>query len=243
MDDLPDFVNTKPIVYADDITLLYFDCPSINSDFYSDIDVFCAWTKKKQLIINVEKSKCMTLSRNISNCKTMDIVINNSTIEQIDCIKILGVYFTSDLRWDVQFAKLYAKCCRSMSFVRRLRNNNNRGEVVWQAFVSLVLCHITFCWSIICDVSVKNFQKLDRLYRLAIRWSNVQGKPHLRDFLDKMCIKLIKKISGNPHIHPLVEFFTVRDPARVVRRSRKLLSQRRSSSLYNGSFVKYSRFT
>ena len=189
------------------------------------------------------KTKCMKLSRSSIDSPALNVCINDELINEVDSLMILGVNFSSDLRWDNQFKHLYNKCCRAISFVKRLRGNGNNGDGIWKAFVSLVLCHITFCWPVIFDLNANYFRKFEQLYRLAIRWANVSRKPSLRLVLDKCCIKLIKKISNNVSLHPLSEFFSLRETSHNVRHARVLLPMKRSSALYNRSFVKFSIYS
>ena len=148
--------------------------------------------------------------------------------------------FTSDLQWDCHFSHVYMKMCRSMSFVKRLKTNSNHSDIIWQAYLGLVFCHLSYCWPIMCDISCKFFKKFEQIDRLAMKWANVKNISCLRRWLDKSCKKLIYNISKSKSAHPLCQFFIVRDNLNNVRRKRIPLPLQHRSSLYNKSFIKYS---
>ena len=209
IDDLPQLRETKIIAYADDMTLIYLNELKCSDCFQSDVDVFTKWVSDRKLVVNVDKTKCMTISRTNCNPTVSPIYINNACIEEVENLKILGVFFSFDAKWDKQFSELYNRCCRAMSIVKRLKCNSNRGSVVWQAYTSLVYCHMSFCWPAICDVSKTNLKKLVQLDRVAQRWAKVNDIPSLQSRLDKTCIRIIKKISCAKENHPLSEFFCI----------------------------------
>ena len=104
-----------------------------------------------------------------------------------------------------------------------------------------MLCHIVFCWPVICDVNANQFKKLVHLDRIARRWASVSANvPSLQNMLDKSCVKLIRKIARDKETHPLADFFITRNQKTGIRHTRQLLPLRRRSAMYNSSFVKYS---
>lgn len=239
INDLPSFDDTRIVAYADDITLLHCESKNTKSDFQSIVNSFCSWSESKKLKINVEKTKVMNVCRS-SSPSNVTICINGTVIEAVENLKILGVFFSSDLQWNKQFEFLYNKLCRSLSCVKRLRSNGNPSDVIWQAYNGLVMCHLYFCWPIICDISQKHFRKFEKIDRIATRWANLTNIPCLKDRLDKCCIKLIHKVSLHKNVHPLSDFFDVRPIVNNTRHMRTLLPMRRKSRMYSRSFVKFS---
>ena len=94
-----------------------------------------------------------------------------------------------------------------ISMVKRLRRNCNPGFVIWQAYVGIVYSHMVLCLPVICDISVSNFKKLERLDRVAQKWANMKNIPSLQSRLDKSCVKIVKKISCMKEERPLSVFF------------------------------------
>lgn len=243
IDDLPQLSETKIVAYADDITLVYLRDNKSVDNFQCSVDNFCAWANNKNLVINVDKTKCLHVFRNTCNQAIVPVTINDTVIDEVQCVRILGVDFSNDLRWDHQFDNLFKKCCRSMSLVKRLKYNCNRNTIIWKAYMGTVYCHIVYCWPVICDIELNKFKKLEHLDCVARRWCNVTDKPSLRNMLDKSCIKLVKKIAIAKDGHPLAEHFQIRSNPRGVRKSRTLFPLKRRAAFYNKSFVKFSTHT
>ena len=138
IDDLPQLSDTKIVAYADDITLIYMCNDNSVDCFQCVVNVFSQWADDKNLVINVDKTKCLRVSRSDCNLNHSPVVICGSMIEEVQSLRILGVYFSSDLKWNDQFEFLFKKCCRAMSLVKRLKRNCNCDSVVWQAYMGLV---------------------------------------------------------------------------------------------------------
>lgn len=185
----------------------------------------------------------MTISRSNPNPSIERIVINDNDIEELQCIKILGVFFSHNVKWDKQLTELYNKCCRCMSLVKRLKRNGNCGSVIWRAYMGFVYCHIAFCWPIICDVPKCFFKKFEQLDRIAQKWAHVHNLPPLRKRLDNICVKIIKKLVKARDCHPLSTFFQIRENNNHVRHTRTLQPLNRRSALYNNSFVKFCTYS
>ena len=243
INDLPHLTNTKIIAYADDISLVHLSESSSSSVFQDDIDIFVEWAQNKKLRINEAKTKSLTISGRPTSSSPTHIHVNGTVIEDVPSLKILGMFFSSDNKWDDQFDFLYKKCCRSLSLVRRIRYNCGQGDIVWQAYVGLVFTHISFCWPVICDLKKSHVKKLERLDRVARRWANINFKCDFHQMLDNICTRLIRKVSRFSACHPLSEFFIVRSTDSQIRSRRKLLCFQRRSSVYNNSFIKYSKFS
>lgn len=242
LNDLPTFDDTHIVAYADDVTIIFLD--NDWSQFQNIVDEFSFWSSNKGLQINVDKTKCMYVSRNVVDTSSLDdLLIDGSVVDIVDHVKILGMIFSADLRWDRQFSLLYRKCCSAMSCVKKVKTTCCNGNIVWQAFMGLVYCHLTYSWPIICDLNQNHFKKLERMYNLATRWSNHLDEPRLRDRLDKTCHKLVNKIAANVDIHPLSQFFVTRNNPHLVRHSRVLLPLKRSNAMYRNSFVKFCKCT
>ena len=133
--------------------------------------------------------------------------------------------------------------CRTLSYVKRLKVNFKSSNVIWRAYMGVVLCHVIFCWPIICDLPKQYFSKIERIDRLATKWASIKDVPPLKARLDNVCIKLIRRISKNIEKHPISEFFERRHVSTNTRRHRPLIPLKRKSKMYGRSFVKFSTFS
>ena len=104
-------------MFADDATL-HRSAPSIdliNLPLTTDVENVKKWRQENGMIINENISKCMVLgtSQKLSkvNSNALTIGVNGSTLEHVDCEKLLGVYIDPSL----QFSKHVDHVCRLFS--------------------------------------------------------------------------------------------------------------------------------
>ena len=87
--DLPaTFLDSIPWLFADDLKLLF---RSLN--FENDIARLALWNLSNGMIANVEKTKCLLLSGDVTT-RLCDEIIENVTLQ-----KDLGLIVTSNLKW------------------------------------------------------------------------------------------------------------------------------------------------
>ena len=66
-----------------------------SADFQKDVDAFCNWVTQKNMTINVNETKCVTISRRVDPSRCTNIVINGEVIEDVTNMKILGIFFSA----------------------------------------------------------------------------------------------------------------------------------------------------
>ena len=127
------------------------------------------------------------------------------------------------------------KCQRGMYLVKMVHMARGTRQMVWQTYLSFVFCHISYCWPAICDLSMKNLVKFERLEKIAIRWSGFTPKLNLRERLHGICVRLINKVVQHKHHHPLSQFFTIRENLSTLRHQRALQAPPNKLQLFRKS--------
>ena len=122
INDLPSCLSPEDssiVLYADDI-LLYrpikteSDCKA----FQQDINKIVNWISENHLTINVEKTKCMTISR-LRSTIPLQVEINGHQIEEVITFKYLGVWISSDLSWTKHIEITCSKARRVLGYMYR----------------------------------------------------------------------------------------------------------------------------
>ena len=81
------------------------------------------FTKNNLMKINEEKSKVMLFNRSKTYDFPPEFCFENGIIlECIEETKLLGIFLTSDLRWEVNCKAIYKKAMKKMWLLRRLKN-------------------------------------------------------------------------------------------------------------------------
>ena len=240
-DACPVNTNTSFVIYADDFNVLHNVSSTQHDKLQEEVDELVKWSRGRKLVLNPSKTQLLTVSRSKAQCAP--IVISGTTIYEAANARILGVYFSCDTKWDLQFSTLYARCCRCLSMVKKLWQAGGASRLVWLAYLGLVFSQIAWCWPVLCDVPKSHKQKLLRLELTVARWAGTRPPKALSERLDDVCVRLIKRIASNKNAHPLAEFFQVRDFLPKVRNPRILLPPPSRHSFLQNSFVKYSAWT
>ena len=104
VNSLPDCIDCKCIMYADDTTLLFksADLTSLQSHMNDCMLKIAHWFEINKLTLNIKKTKCMIFGTNNALRNFDDISLNygNDIIERVYKFKYLGVIFDPILAWN-----------------------------------------------------------------------------------------------------------------------------------------------
>ena len=229
----------KVVAYADDISLIHFVDKGAVSTLHCDVDRLENWCSLNHMTVNASKTQLMYMSRSTATPIAAAFMINGQTIQRADCLDILGVTFSSNLKWDDFFPPLYAKLCRANSLTVKLHRMGASKKSIATCFYGLVFPLIAYCWPAICDLPTRHLRKLHSLDKHA---SRLLSRPScFMARLDGICDRLIKRIAADSDSCPLAEFFdTGADSIRRSRRNtRVLLPLPIKHSFYRNSFIRY----
>jgi len=126
--------------YADDTTILipHYNMKSPTSETFADVInskilAMKNWCDKNGLSLNIEKTQIMTIPkkrqlRNLHNPSSM---------------KLLGVIFTSNLKWDEQISYLTKKAARNIYLIRKLKSFLSKKElqILYRSLIESILSY------------------------------------------------------------------------------------------------------
>ena len=167
------------------------------------------------------------------------INILNEPLQSVTSLKLLGVYFSTNLNSSNHGQYILKKCCAAMAALYKLYCSGIEGVFLWRAYLALVFSHMAYCWPVICDLPNNLLIKFENFEKRASKLSGLKydhGACCRR--LDKICIKLMSKISVQPD-HPLRSCFTVRSAPAVNLRTHAALVPVNKSSRLLKSFAKF----
>jgi hypothetical protein len=217
----PILPNSRIICYADDTTVMHSVGPGETDNLQQEINHIQDWCSSKSMMINSKKTKLLTITRSNILPPTLPFSISGEPLEECTQIKLLGVMFQSNTKWDEHFKHIFHKACRGQSMVRKLWLDGLPSNGVWSAFYAFVASHLFYAFPAICDLPVALTRKFANLEKAVSRWSRVEPREKLTVKLDKICISMIHDIMKYKD-HPLNEFFTRREETRTLRNHRVL---------------------
>lgn len=98
----------------------------------------------------------------------LGLKIGGEEIEIVSSLKILGVYFSETLSWDLQVDHVSKNIAKAIGVLCRTRDILPI-RVKYMLYNSLLACHLQYCNLVWASTTLVNIQKLLRLQKRAIR--------------------------------------------------------------------------
>ena len=110
------------IKYADDLALIARLKDELSLTTYlTQIQNLCQCLKDRFLILNVTKTKELILG-NTPLLNLDNVVINNDTVERVDCFKYLGTFIDNKLNFNIHVEGVIKKCRQRIFLLRKLKS-------------------------------------------------------------------------------------------------------------------------
>ena len=170
INDLVKCIKTcKVQLYADD-TVLYCSNTSIKSielALNSDLVNLYNWMCQNKLSVNCNKTVCMLLGSKhmLSKEHTLNLILNNLPIEQVNQYKYLGLLVDERISWNLQIEKMLKRIGQIISFLARLKRCLNES-VLKLIYNSMILPYFDYA-DVIYNSATKDLT--DRLQKLQNR--------------------------------------------------------------------------
>lgn len=159
------------IIYADDTSLLFSgsDPDYLIANANRVLEKLRLWSELNCLKINADKTKAIFFSaRNKSVMPCANLLINNSVISFVDNVRILGVFFTSNLSWSTHVDHVHSRASRIFCFLYRYRTHMSKS-VVMMLYYALIYSHFNYCLLVWGTATKTNLDRLLTLQKKFIR--------------------------------------------------------------------------
>ena len=166
INDLPECLdNTRPRLFADD-TNLTASGESLNDieiAVNSDLENLRNWLMANKLSLNVAKTEFMLIGpKRMKTDSTINILIENKQIKQVNECKTLGILIDQHLSWNNNTKNICKKVTAGISALRRVKPFINK-ETLISIYTAIILPHFDYCCEVL-DVLGKT--QSDRLQKL-----------------------------------------------------------------------------
>ena len=236
INDLEDGIKSSILKFADDTKM--FRKISNTGDtrqLQEDLDVLIQWSKKWQMLFNVEKCKVM----HIGNPKDPKANYFMQGCQLDECLeeKDLGVLISSDLKVGSQCKQAFLKANRMLGVLKRTVINKTPGIMI-NFYKSLVRPHVEYCVSAWSPHYAKDKHLLERIqHRFTKLIPGIRHLPYA-DRLSKLNLWTLEerrnradllevfKMAKNISSIPLSSFFELNTDSRTRGHSLKLVKHR-----------------
>ena len=109
-----------------------------SSNMNEQASLVSTWSKQNNTKLNTKKTKEMQICFSRQPPKLDPIIIDDTEIEVVSQVKLLGVWFKNDLTWHTHIEEVHKKACKRIFYIVMMRRAvYNQGEMT-NAYTSLI---------------------------------------------------------------------------------------------------------
>lgn len=229
--------NSRVIKYADDMTLLHFVRCDEEDFLQTEWDNITMWSRKAGLSLNISKCAVMDIVKkkdiNLRPvCDESNVCVPSKTV-----ITLLGVKFSSDLKWNSHFDHIVSKTSMRLFLLRNLKKFNCSSEIIFKAYAGFIRSLLLYCCPVFSNAPGYLWKKLESVERRAIKIAGSKSYPDLHSVITRISKRLFSQIRQEPS-HPLRELFRERNLT-STRNSCPLRPPFASTERFRKSFIFY----
>ena len=114
------------------------NCSEDHQQLQLDIAKISTWVDRNLLSLKPVKCKTMLLSRKQNLSQPPQFLLNETTLEQVEAFKYLGVLISSDVSWSAHIDSICAKGKKLIGLLYRRFSSNIYSERLQEIYKSLV---------------------------------------------------------------------------------------------------------
>ena len=167
------FINNMCDACQNSIMFLFADDSKARSasilGLQRDLNACCEWASKHGMTFNSSKTVFMVFSSTPEEHASSSILVNGLQIHPSNCIKDLGVFVSSNLKWSTHISEKI-RCCYAMFYnLRRSIPSNTPIKTKLQLIKSFVLSILSYCCSV-WHPNARDLQKCEILLSRVTKW-------------------------------------------------------------------------
>ncbi|MEL7309090.1 MAG: reverse transcriptase domain-containing protein [Pseudomonadota bacterium] len=210
--------NSMLIKYADDITLLHSVRSSSDDRLQEEFDNILSWSNEAGLDLNF--SKCSNVNFVTRKSLSLNHVFDSTGVPLTIChtVKILGVIFSDDLRWNHHIDYVIRKASKRIFILRNLKRSGCNSLIMLRVYVSLIRSVLLYCYPSFCNAPSYLHETLSRVEKRVFKlvYNNHRYNNDMFNAAHNVCNNLFLKIHDCIE-HPLRVLFSLREPSRSNR--------------------------
>jgi len=234
----PVFPNSKIVKYADDVNLLHFVRDHHEDRLQEELNNITRWSREVGLPLNSSKSAVMDIVTKsaLHLCPITDE--SGSPFPSVSSLKILGITFSSDLRWDYHFQEVARKASKRVFIIRNLRRSGCPEEAMLRVYQAMIQPLLLYGFPCVCNAPKKLWIFLEKVERRVAKIISDDDSKLIPLSVagDTQCQRLFERVLRDPD-HPLRTLFELRVPTR--RSALTLKKPRCRTARLRNSFIKF----
>ena len=194
--------------YVDDMTVAESVARGAVSKIQGTMASLDQWCNVNNMSLNASKCNTMRIYFGKTPIPYQDLQLANHSLNQVDCVKILGVLVQSNLKWDNHVNELLMKANRRMQMLRSLIPFHLPQQdllTIYTGFIRPLLEYAAPAWHP--GLTIDHSNKIERLqkralrlilgplyqsYEEALRHTNLES---LKDRRNRLCLKFAESLA------------------------------------------------
>ena len=229
--------NSTTYKYADDVHIAHFMRREGDDMLQQEYDHVMNWSSMNRLPIN--ETKCCVLD--ITTRKSItpySIVGPQNSIPQVSSLRVLGVTFSADLKWNKHIEIVIKKANKRVYLIRNLKRAGCPAPILKLAYNSIIRPILLYAYPCLCNLPIYLQEKLLKFERRVFRIIGQKSSASIIDAGEQLCRNLFAKVSRSEG-HCLLRCFTRRFT--VTRSSQRLRPLRAKTVRFSRSFIRFAR--
>ena len=107
--------------FMDDTTLSEAIAKSTDTELQGHAEQVVQWSQANHMNLNAEKTKELAIYFRKDKLKLNNIIIDNTQVEQVNSIKLLGLNITKDLKWRAHIDQLIKGASKKIYYLKHLK--------------------------------------------------------------------------------------------------------------------------
>ena len=213
------------------MTIMHFSRRSADDTLQMEWNNCVEWASRNKLPLNISKCRTLSIVTKKNLVPTQVVSCDGSSLPEVSELKLLGVTFSSSLKWNTHVKNIISKASRRMYIIRNLKRSGCSAELIFRSYVSFIRSIILYAYPCFCNLPTYLQKQLVRIENRVLRIMNSDDLyPDLSSAAERACVKLFKRIEHDAN-HPLRTMFDIQSP-----------NQTRSTCILRPPFAKTKRF-
>ena len=229
--------NSLVVKYADDITILHFIRSTSEDGLQAEWNNCVKWSFFNKLPLNISKCKILNIVTK-KNMTLSSVLSTSGRLPEVDQLKLLGVTFCSNLKWNYHVQNIVAKASKRIFIIRNLKRAGCPPGLIFRAYVAFIRSVLLYAYPSFCNLSLYLQNLLVNVEKRVLRIIHSElDVPDLLSVADRTCFNLLKGIEESPE-HPLRVMFESQHETKT-RSSNVFRPPLCKTKRFHNSFVKY----
>ena len=159
-----------PTMFADDCTLTMTgsNLDNLINECNRELATFKSWSDANRLTINVSKTNCLLISNVFNTIPPNSLILNDQEIDVVQCVKFLGVYIDSNLKFDEHISYICGKISKSIGILYRIRSCVPK-DILRNVYFGIIQPYYIYCLPVFGATYEVHLEPLRLLQKRAIR--------------------------------------------------------------------------